>query len=141
MGISTELTFLFFSALLAATILPAQSEVILGAMHLGSAYGAYLLLLVAGAGNVLGSVINWILGRYCVRFKDKRWFPIKDSTFSKAVTFYNKRGFWVLLLAWVPIIGDPLTLVAGFLRTNFWIFLLLVTIGKFARYASILYLI
>jgi membrane protein YqaA with SNARE-associated domain len=125
---------LFLTAFLAATIFPAQSEILLGALHMAGTHTQATLVTVATAGNVLGSVVNWLLGRYLIHFQDRRWFPIKRPLIDRATAWYQRWGFWSLLLAWVPFIGDPLTLVAGILRENFWVFLLLVTIGKAARY-------
>jgi membrane protein YqaA with SNARE-associated domain len=125
---------LFLAAFLAATIFPAQSEILLGALHMAGTHSQGMLVTVATAGNVLGSVVNWLLGRYLIHFQDRRWFPIKRPLIDRATAWYQRWGFWSLLLAWVPFIGDPLTLVAGILRENFWVFLLLVTIGKAARY-------
>jgi membrane protein YqaA with SNARE-associated domain len=136
-----ELFALFGVSLLAATILPAQSEILLAALHIQQTYPATALLLAATTGNVLGSCINWLLGRYCLHFQDRRWFPIKKKALQRASTFYQKYGIWTLLLAWTPFIGDPLTVVAGLLRTPFWLFFLLVTIGKAGRYISLLVLI
>ena len=93
-----------------------------------------MLVTVATMGNVLGSMVNWLLGRYLIHFQDRRWFPVKRSLIERATVWYQTWGFWSLLLAWAPFIGDPLTLVAGILRENFWVFLLLVTIGKAVRY-------
>jgi membrane protein YqaA with SNARE-associated domain len=128
---------LFFTAFFAATVLPAQSELLLAGLHLSGTYNKYGLVAVATAGNVLGSVINWVLGRYLIDFQDQRWFPIKGATLERARHFYQRWGVWTLLLAWTPIIGDPLTLVAGIFRTSLWVFVPLVTIGKAARYLGI----
>jgi membrane protein YqaA with SNARE-associated domain len=125
---------LFLTAFLAATILPAQSEILLGALHMAGTHAQATLVTDATAGNVLGSIVNWLLGRYLIHFQDRRWFPVKRPLIDRATAWYQRWGFWSLLLAWVPFIGDPLTLVAGILRENFWVFLLLVTIGKAARY-------
>lgn len=121
---------LFVTAFLSATVLPAQSEFVLAGLHATDAYGRWMLVAVATVGNVLGSVLNWALGRYIEHFKDRRWFPVKASLLERAERWYGHWGVWSLLLAWAPVVGDPFTLVAGMLRTNFWIFLLLVTIGK-----------
>ena len=137
MGDFAGLAGLFSAALLGATIVPAQSEVILAGMHMAGTHSTPTLVLVATAGNVLGSVVNWLLGRYLIHFRDRRWFPVKASLIDRATTWYRKWGVWSLLLAWAPFIGDPLTLVAGILRENFWVFLLLVTIGKAARYVAL----
>ncbi len=133
-----ELLSLFASAFLAATLLPAQSEAVLVALQMTGNYSPPLLLVVATAGNVLGATVNWLLGRYMMHFQQRRWFPIKPQSLAKAEHYYKKWGVWSLLLAWVPFIGDPLTLVAGIFRTNILVFLVLVTIGKAARYAVVL---
>jgi membrane protein YqaA with SNARE-associated domain len=129
---------LFVTALLAATVLPAQSEAVLGYLDATGAHDARVLLLVATTGNVLGSVVNWVMGRYLVHFKERRWFPIKPAHIDRATAWFNRWGLWSLLLAWAPFIGDPLTFVAGILRVGFWPFLLLVAAGKAARYAVVL---
>lgn len=136
-----ELIVLFLSAFFAATLLPVQSELVLAALRTSSEYSTEMLLIVVTTGNVLGALVNWFLGRYLVHFKDKKWFPIKEKSLNKATRFYQKWGVWSLLLAWTPFIGDPLTMIAGMFRVNLPIFLLLVTIGKAARYIVILWLI
>lgn len=134
-----ELFALFFTCLLAATFFPFQSELLLAAMLAGTGYSPFILVVVATLGNVLGSVINWLLGRYLVHFQYKKWFPIKQASIHKAQRIYQKYGVWTLLLAWMPFIGDPLTLVAGIMRTRLGLFLLLVTAGKAARYIAVAY--
>ena len=127
---------LFAAAFLAATLLPAQSEALVAGLLLAD-YTPWLVLAVASVGNVLGSVLNWLLGRGIERFRDRRWFPANASALAKAEDWYRRHGKWSLLLAWVPIIGDPLTVIAGVLREPFPVFLLLVTIGKVGRYLVI----
>ncbi len=134
----TELALLFSSAFLAATLFPAQSELVLISLHATGRYSPATLLIVASLGNILGSVMNWLLGRYLLHFSDRKWFPIKKPTLDKATTLYQKYGIWTLLFAWLPFIGDPLTLVAGMLRTHILLFILLVTIGKVGRYTLLL---
>ncbi|MZR30251.1 YqaA family protein [Sneathiella litorea] len=129
---------LFVSAFLSATLLPGASEAAF-ALFLADGVGAPVLLLIAAVtGNVLGSVVNWFLGRFFAEFRDRRWFPIKEAHYTRAVRWFDKYGKWSLLLAWAPMIGDPLTIVAGALRVPFGVFLLLVSIGKLARYLFIL---
>ena len=125
---------LFLTALVAATILPAQSEAVLAGLLLTGDYPVWALLAVASAGNVLGSVINWLLGRGIERFRDRRWFPVKPDALARAERWYRRYGRWSLLLSWVPIIGDPLTEIAGVMREPLPMFLLLVTIAKVGRY-------
>ncbi len=132
-----QLGSLFLSAFFAATILPAQSEIVLAVLHASQQYNVWLLVLVATTGNVLGAVVNWLLGRYLIHFQDRPWFPISHTSLKKAEVFYHKYGVWTLLLAWVPFIGDPLTMIAGILRVHIVLFLVLVTIGKCLRYAGL----
>ena len=76
-----------------------------------------LLVAVATAGNVLGSVVNWALGRFFAHFADRPWFPVSAAAFERATAWYGRFGVWSLLLAWLPVIGDPLTVAAGVLRS------------------------
>jgi membrane protein YqaA with SNARE-associated domain len=126
---------LFLAAFLAATIVPAQSEAVLVGLILAGDQPLLVLLLVATLGNVLGSVVNWGLGRFIEHFRDRPWFPVSPHKLARAEAWYRRFGIWSLLLSWVPVIGDPLTVVAGLLRTPFLTFLVLVTIAKAGRYA------
>jgi membrane protein YqaA with SNARE-associated domain len=132
---------LFAISFLAATILPFSSELILAGLIATSNYDSLLLLIVASFGNVLGSVVNWILGFYSRNLAIKKWFPFKETQIERSSKWFNKFGRWSLLFAWVPIIGDPLTLAAGLLRVKFIEFIILVTIGKVSRYFLIYYFI
>ena len=131
---------LFLAAFLAATILPAQSEALLVGLILSQQYSVYLLVLVATVGNCLGSIVNWWLGRYLEKFQNKSWFPVKERGLKRAQAFYQKYGWWSVLLSWVPIIGDPLTVIAGFMRMPFWPFLVLIILAKGGRYLVIAWL-
>ena len=132
---------LFTISFLAATILPFSSELTLAGLIATSNYDNLLLLIVASFGNVLGSVVNWALGFYSRNLTTKKWFPFKDKQINNSSKWFSKFGKWSLLFAWVPIIGDPLTLVAGLLRVRFLDFLILVMIGKISRYLVIFYLL
>lgn len=127
-------TGLFLAAFLAATLLPLQSEAVLVALLLAG-HPPWALVIVAGVGNVLGSTVNWWLGRGITRFQHRRWFPVKPAAMARAQRWYAQYGKWTLLLSWVPVVGDPLTLVAGVMRERLPVFLLLVSIAKFGRYA------
>ena len=132
---------LFAISFLAATILPFSSELTLAGLIATSNYDSLLLLIAASIGNILGSVINWILGFYSRNLTTKKWFPFKDKQIENSSKWFNKLGKWSLLFAWIPIIGDPLTLVAGLLRVRFLDFIILVAIGKVSRYLVVFYLI
>ncbi|MER8612627.1 YqaA family protein [Mesorhizobium sp. M0435] len=124
---------LFLAAFIAATILPMQSEAVLVGLLLAD-YSPWLVIAVASVGNVLGSVVNWLLGRGIERFRDRPWFPVDETGLARAQQWYRRYGKWSLLLSWVPVIGDPLTVVAGVMREPFLVFLLIVAIAKIGRY-------
>ncbi len=128
---------LFATALVAATIFPMQSEAAFAALVLAG-YSPALLLVVASVGNILGSVINWMLGRGIEHFRDRPWFPVGPGALARAQRWYQRYGKWSLLLSWMPIVGDPLTMLAGVLREPLPIFLLLVTIAKVGRYIAVM---
>ena len=132
---------LFFISFLAATILPFSSELTLAGLISTSNYDNLLLLVFASFGNVLGSVFNWGLGFYARNLTIKKWFPFKETQIERSSKWFSKFGKWSLLFAWVPILGDPLTFVAGLLRVRFFDFIILVAIGKVSRYLIIFYLI
>jgi membrane protein YqaA with SNARE-associated domain len=125
---------LFLTAFVAATIFPMQSEAVLVGLLVAGAQPSWLLITVASVGNVLGSVVNWLLGRGIERFHERKWFPASTSALDRAQRWYRRYGKWSLLLSWAPIVGDPLTVVAGVLREPFPMFLALVTIAKVGRY-------
>ena len=125
---------LFLAALVAATILPMQSEAALVGLMLTDRHSTILLLVAASAGNVLGSAINWCLGRWIERFRNRRWFPVGPAALERGQRWYRRYGKWSLLASWLPIVGDPITVVAGILREPFRTFILLVAIAKVGRY-------
>jgi membrane protein YqaA with SNARE-associated domain len=121
------------SAFLAATILPISSEIILTSL-LMSGESPVVLLLIATAANVTGSVVNYVVGRWGSDTILHNWLHITPLQTDKAEQQFNRYGKWSLLFSWLPVIGDPLTFIAGVLKINFVTFLVLVTIGKFSRY-------
>ena len=128
---------LFVTALVAATLIPVSSEAVLGALSAAAGADIWWLVAVATFGNTLGAAINWVLGRGFLRWRDRRWFPIKPAALVRATDRFKRFGSWSLLFAWLPVVGDPLTFAAGVLRVNFWLFLALAGAGKAARYAVV----
>lgn len=129
---------LFVAALLAATILPLSSEVVLAAL-LASGWPPITLVAVATAGNVLGSLINYALGYWASQSLIKKWLRLSEADFARAEQRFKTFGTLSLCFAWVPLIGDPLTVLAGILRVRLLWFVLLVTLGKCLRYIVISY--
>lgn len=128
---------LFGIAFLAATLLPAYSEVMLAGL-LTQGYDPWALWFWATLGNTLGAAVNWALGRFLLRFQDRKWFPFKVDQLGAAQRWYQRWGVWSLLLAWAPVGGDALTFIAGVMKVRFDLFLVLTAIGKGARYAVLL---
>ena len=133
----TALLLLFLSAFGAATLLPLQSEAVLLGLLMQGSHTAGMLITAASLGNILGSCVNWWLGLKIEHYKDKKWFPVSPGKMQQAQGIYRKYGFWSLLLSWVPVIGDPITLIAGLLKESFPRFLLMVSIAKIGRYLCI----
>ena len=132
---------LFFISFLAATILPFSSELSLAGLISTSNFNNSLLLIAASLGNILGSIVNWFIGFYSRNLITKKWFPFKETQIERSSKWFSKFGKWSLLFAWLPIVGDPLTFVAGLLRVRFLDFIILVAIGKVSRYLIFFYLI
>jgi membrane protein YqaA with SNARE-associated domain len=130
---------LFLAAFLAAIILPLSSEVVLSALLIAGV-SPVTLVMVATAGNVLGSLTNYALGRWAGVVVVRKWLRVSEDDFARAERRFAKFGIFSLLFAWVPVIGDPLTVIAGVMRIRLDVFLVLVTAGKFLRYVVISYL-
>ncbi len=128
---------LFLTAFIAATLFPLSSEALLATL-LYQGYSPFLLWLVATSGNTLGSCVNWYLGRECLRWQDKKWFPFSPAQLARAQQQFQRYGVLSLLFAWLPVVGDPLTFFAGVMRIRFWQFIVLVALGKSLRYALVI---
>ncbi|RTM09227.1 MAG: DedA family protein [Hyphomicrobiales bacterium] len=128
---------LFASAFLAATVLPVSSEVVLLGLLAAGRGDPVLLFTVATIGNTLGSVVNWILGRGIDRLQSRRWFPVTAGHYEQAGQMFRRYGAWTLLFAWLPVVGDAFTVVAGAARVRLALFVVLVALGKAARYAAV----
>lgn len=129
-----ELSGLFFSALVSATVLPGVSEAVLvGVLALGTSATA-VAVGVATAGNTLGSVMNWGIGRFLGSYRDHPRFPVSPEAYERYVAAFRRWGASLLFLSWVPLVGDPLTVIAGVLRTPLWLFVPIVALAKLARY-------
>lgn len=131
---------LFFVSFMAATVVPFYSEFAVAGM-IGLGKNPHMTLLVATLGNTLGATVNWAIGRFLLRYRDRKWFPADSQHLEKAQRWFGKYGVWSLLLAWMPIGGDALTFVAGVMRVRFPIFFCLTATGKGARYAFLIYLV
>jgi len=127
---------LFSSALISSTLFPGGSEaLLLYRLHEGG--GVVGLVLIATLGNVLGSLITYAMGRFGNEAVHRKWLKISEQHTRRAEAWFARFGKPALLLAWLPVVGDPLCLVAGLLRNGLFSFLVLVSIGKLLRYAML----
>ena len=134
---ASSLFALFLSAFVAATILPAASEVVLWAIIADDPAMLWPAIAVASAGNTAGAVVNWLLGRFLSQFAGRKWYPLSPGQQQRASAWFQRFGLWSLLFAWLPVVGDPLTVAAGILRVRFLPFLFLVAVGKTGRYVIV----
>lgn len=131
---------LFSSAFLAATILPFYSEVMLVAL-LQQGNSALFLIATASLGNTAGALVNWYLGRFLLHFQDRKWFYFSAEQVTTSQRWFQRYGTWSLLFSWMPFGGDVLTFIAGIMRVNLLVFLVLVGLGKTLRYIAVWYLV
>ncbi|MCU7786270.1 YqaA family protein [Lelliottia amnigena] len=125
-----SLASLFASSFLSATLLPGNSEVVLVAMLLSGVSQPWLLVLIATMGNSLGGLTNVILGRFFPLRKKSRWQE-------KAAGWLKRYGAATLLLSWMPVIGDLLCLLAGWMRISWGPVLFFLCLGKALRYVLV----
>lgn len=123
MSDDASLWALFISSLLSATLLPGGSEAVLYTVLKLYPAQHWTALAVATLGNTLGGMSSYVIGRVIPRGK-----PLKG------LAMVQKYGSPALLLSWVPFVGDPLCVAAGWLRLNVWASLAFIALGKFARY-------
>lgn len=128
------LTGLFLSAFTSATLLPGSSEAVLAGILASKSATIGVAVLVAAVGNTLGACVNWVIGRFFAHYRGSRWFPVNNENFDQYTTWYKKWGMWSLLASWVPVIGDPLTVLAGVARTPILLFTVIVFVAKLVRY-------
>ena len=136
-SLSTGYIGLFASSFLAASSLPFSSEVVIIGLQ-ANGYNVWMLLLIGTLGNYLGGMTNYILGRIGERFVLSKYMQIPNKTLERAQERYKTWGNVILFFSWVPVIGDPLILVAGMLKTNIWIASFWIILGKALRYAVLL---
>ena len=129
---------LFTIAFLSATLLPLGSEALL-LYNISQNHVVLLLWIVATVGNTLGAMLNYWLGLKGEAYLERKGH-LSTVKMNKARGMFDKYGGWTLLLSWVPIIGDPLTFIAGVLRYDFKMFVMVVFFAKGLRYAVIIFL-
>jgi membrane protein YqaA with SNARE-associated domain len=132
-----ELAGLAVSAFSSATLLPGGSEFVFAGIAALGQSPLWLALAVAALFNTAGSCVNWGIGRYLAHWRHHPRFPVSAEKLDRTSDLFRRRGTWLLLFCWVPIIGDPMTVVAGVLRTPFPVFLGLVAVAKTGRYLVI----
>jgi membrane protein YqaA with SNARE-associated domain len=129
---SIDLWGLFASAFISSTLLPGGSEVVLAVLAHEGKRDLPLLLTVATAGNALGGMSSWLIGRLLPAGR------IEKAEYQRALERVRRWGSPALLLSWLPVVGDPLCVAAGWLRIHWLAALGFIAAGKAARYAAIL---
>jgi len=129
---------LFFAAFMAATILPFSSEAAF-ILALSSDMPFINAMFFASSGNILAIIFNYYLGYFLYEKTHAKLFATRSG--KKAFNLANSYGYWALLLSWLPLIGDPLTLVAGLVRLRFVWFILIAGTLRVARYMALSYLV
>ncbi|MDH5661073.1 MAG: DedA family protein [Gammaproteobacteria bacterium] len=134
-----SLWLLFFSAFISSTLFPGGSEAVLAYLAANGEHALYLLITVATLGNTLGAMTSWGIGRLIsIRYSTEK---LSKPSQQKAVARLQKYGSPVLLLSWLPVIGDPLCVAAGWLRIHWLPSLLFIAVGKLLRYLVVVYLV
>lgn len=133
----SQYLLMFITAFGAATLLPFYSEILLVA-QLNAGLSPAWLWVAATLGNTLGAGINWWMGMKLSHYADRKWFPARKSDLIRAQNWFTRYGKWTLLMSWMPIGGDALTVVGGIMRISAVPFFILVGIGKGLRYALVI---
>ena len=130
-----SLSALFISAFIASTLFPGGSELVLLYLYQEDPSQYLKLLTVATLGNTLGGMSSWAIGRLLIwRFPFRQW----QESHTKAMDKLARYGSASLLFSWLPVIGDPLCVAAGWLKVSWWKALLFIAIGKCLRYLFVL---
>ena len=133
----TSLWSLFVSAFVSSTVLPGGSEAVLAYLATDNAYSPLLLISIAGIGNTLGGMTSWLIGRIvAIKYSTQDLLKAKHQVAIKRI---QKWGSPLLLFSWLPVLGDPLCVAAGWVRIHWFYSLCFIAAGKFARYAIIVW--
>ena len=134
-----SLWLLFFSAFISSTLFPGGSEAVLAYLVSEAEHSQLLLISIATMGNTLGAMTSWGIGRLIsIRYSAEK---LSKTSQQKAVERIQKYGSPILLLSWLPVVGDPLCVAAGWLRIHWLYSLLFITVGKLLRYIVIIYIV
>ena len=134
-----SLWFLFFSAFISSTLFPGGSEAVLAYLSTEAEHSLTVLIAVATLGNTLGAMTSWGIGRLIsIRYSADR---LSKTAQQKAVVRLQKYGSPILLLSWLPVVGDPLCVAAGWLRLHWLPSLLFISVGKLLRYLAVIYIV
>ncbi len=132
---SPELWGLFVSSLISSTLLPGGSEAYLAWLTVDGQYPTEQLIAIATLGNGLGGIITFAMGRLvAIRYPFRM---LRQKSHRHVKLYLTRYGSVSLLLSWLPIVGDPLCFVAGWMKFNFLLSAIFIMLGKFLRYCVV----
>jgi len=132
--------FLFFDSLTSAMILPIKTEMAVHVMSISGLYNNYLIFIITSISSILGSVINWKIGKSLIFLQNTKILIKYKAQIAEAEIKWNKYVIWMLLFSALKILGNPLALLAGFLRSDLKKFLIIITLGKVTYYFHLIFL-
>ena len=127
----------FLVSFIASTLIPFSNEIVVAAMP-ALGYDIWLTAIWATAGGYLGSLLNYLVGKKGTDFFFARWIKIKPERWLQAERIFQRWGNWALFFVWLPIIGDPLAIIAGVFKVDWRVFSFWVVTGKFLRFIVLL---
>lgn len=127
------------AAFLAGTFIPFSSEAVMGALLVSSGMDPMLTVLSGTLGNVAGSMVNYYIGTFASVETISKWLKVKEKRLNQAKSYVDKYGYWMGLLAWLPLLGSAISIALGILRANVLGVFLTTTAGKLGRYLVVAY--
>ena len=129
---------MFVAAFIAGSVFPFSSEAVLTALQLAGLSPVHLFV-AATAGNVLGSMFNYCVGRLGRMEWIERYLRVKPGKVRQASLWMQHYGAWIGILCFLPILGSVIAVTLGFMRANPWLSAATITLGKAARYAILIF--
>lgn len=131
---------MFLSGLVAGSVLPFNSEVVMGALR-AAGLASWPLIIYGTVGNVLGGLFNYWVGTFGRMDWIEKYLHVSQKSLDRAQRFMAGRGAWMAFFAFVPLLGSALTVLLGMMKANVPITVVAMTLGKFLRYVAVVFLV